>query len=728
MLSENEDVILRMIDLITSEFNAPSPRWLGLRLATLLLFFSLPALAGGVAAETPSAWPQAYDVQRDKEAGLLTLTTPYYTVQHDLKRGGVIATIRLTHGRAQNLLVAPFETRVEDASGANYTDLAEREPRVTTRREGLNEWVTVEGELRDASGRPGVHVKTTYEYRWGYLKIHKELRFRDRGFRAKDICPVSTVLAPSLSAYGHRDGLTELEGATPFSFGSCHWGRLSLDGTQGVDTPFVSRYAMFADAGVEGLEWFVSDDLAQWELQPAGKRGQGKFMFQQRAGRGGIVFSVSTYRNERVAIEVPERLTFDYYIGLPLLEGHAQKPWLHQTFNRNKGAWVSAEQIQSWAKSGIQTVHCHNDGDYYGDGVFWRDGSYPPYPDMEKYDKVIEDCHRAGIRVATYFSDKELHPSTAEFQAEFQEHGTEWGRMNVKGDLQHNGFSDKAEFGAQMCLHSGWLDFLKASIDRVLKKNPLDGVYYDWNVALLCHNPRHEKLKAGQASAGHWDIDELLNLMEWTRRRVGPRGLVIIHNTTTPMFATENFADYVASNEWGYGHWTGDGPGLDELPLEWALVGARPRGVISYQQLSEASPRLFHLFALESLLAGATPWQADPATFELYPVLKPIGDVKTCLFADWRNPAVTTQGTRCASAIYSRPGESWLVVGNMDKSAQEIRCALRADKLPHPLGSITSATLFPLDGAPMTLDAQQLTGGGVTLTIPADSAVVVRVR
>ena len=76
-------------------------------------------------------------------------------------------------------------------------------------------------------------------------------------------------------------------------------------------------------------------------------------------------------------------------------------------------------QIQRWAESGIQTVHCHNDGDYYEDGLFWRDGAYPPYPDMDKYDKVIADCHAAGIRVATYFSNKELHPSTPEFQ----EHG-----------------------------------------------------------------------------------------------------------------------------------------------------------------------------------------------------------------------------------------------------------------------------------------------------------------
>jgi len=37
----------------------------------------------------------------------------------------------------------------------------------------------------------------------------------------------------------------------------------------------------------------------------------------------------------------------------------------------------------------------------------------------------------------------------------------------------------------------GWLDFLKFSVDRVLKNHALDGVYYDWNAALLCSNPSH---------------------------------------------------------------------------------------------------------------------------------------------------------------------------------------------------------------------------------------------
>jgi len=698
----------------------------------------LPA-SRSAAAESPpglpSTWPQAYSVRRDKAAGWLTLSTPYYQVRHDLKQGGAISSIRLIHGQAANLLMLPFETRVQDATGKLYSDLAERSPRVTIRQDGLKELVTVESDLRDAQGKSSdIRVKTVYEYRWGYVKIHKELTFPGAGFRAQDICPVSTVLAPSLSAYGYRDGLTEQEGSPPFSFGSCHWGNLNAEGTPAIDAPFIPRYVMFADPGVEGLEWFVSSDLAQWDLQLTHQRGQGKSLLQARAAPAGALFSVSPFQNRQSPVLVPSRLTFDYYLGLPLLEGHALKPWFHSSFNRNRGDWIGADQLRSWIQTGIQTVHCHNDGDYYDDGLFWRDGAYPPYPDMDKYDRAIADCHRAGIRVATYFSNKELHPSTLQFQ----QHGSDWGRMNRKGDLQHNTFKGNAEFGVQMCLHSGWLESLKTNIDRVLTGHPLDGVYYDWNVALLCCNPRHEKLQAGQPASGHWDIDELLDLMEWTRHRVGPRGLVIIHNTTTPMFATENFANDIVANEWGYGKWSGQGPKLEELPLEWSLVGARSRGVISYGQLDAQAPRGLHrLFALEALLAGVTPWPASPETAELFPVLKPIGPLESCRFADWRNQAVTLRGARSGSAIYSRPDESWLVLGNLEESAREVQCLLRPDKLPYPLPSIISAALFslgsiPTNGsdqvAPLPLDVRQLTGKGVSLTLPPNTAVLLRVR
>ena len=416
---------------------------------------------------------------------------------------------------------------------------------------------------------------------------------------------------------------------------------------------------------------------------------------------------------------------FDYCLAVPLLEGHAQKPWLHTSFNRNKGNWVSVDEIRRWAEKGYQTVHCHNDGDYYDDGLFWRDGAYPPYPDMAGYDKVLQNCRNAGLHTATYFSDKELHPSTPEYQA----HGVEWGRMNRKGDLQHNFYRGQHEFGAQMCLRSGWAEYLKHSIDRVLKNHPLDGVYYDWNVALLCCNPRHESKGSNAVAHGHWDMDETLDLMEWTRQRVGPEGLVIIHNTTTPMFALENFANHIVATEWGYRKWTNQAPDLQDLPLEWSLAGARSRGVISYGTIDSKAPRRLHRqFALEALLGGVTPWPASVETFELLPLFKPLGDLEKYRFADWRNEAVTLSDRRCASAIYSHPGEVYVLLANLDAEGKEVTCVLHPEKLPHPLRRVTAATRLAPAGEGLKLDIRQWVGDGIKLSLTGDDAFVIRVR
>lgn len=694
-------------------------------------------LAGQPAAQVRKTWPQAYTVERRDAQGVLSLRTPYYTFEHDLKKGGLLARIALTYGKAANLLVRPIETRVRDGNGSVLSDLNDVTPSVTHRREGLREFVTVECALKGEDGQAsGVRVKTTFEYRWGYVKIHKELLV-PAGTRVREVCPFSTVLAPSLFEYGYREGITEEEKAPPFSFGSNRWGKLRLGevADRPLKTSYVPRSMIFADPGVEGLEWFVSSDLSQWELQLTGRRGKGRCLLEPSQTPPGLVLAISPLWSEKEAAPLPAVSTFDFYLAVPIREGHAQKPWLHATFNRNRGAWVTTEQIRRWADTGIQTVHCHNDGDYYDDGLFWRDGSYPPYPDMDRFDKVLTDCRQAGIRTATYFSNKELHPSTKEFQ----EHGEEWGRKNLKGELRHNFYRPNKEFGAQMCLRSGWLDFLKFSIDRVLKNHPLSGVYYDWNVALYCCNPRHEPKRNGAGPAqGHWDIDELLDLMEWTRQRVGPDGLVIVHNTTTPMYAVENFADDVVATEWGYKKWTDRAPDLQNLPLEWSLAGAIPRGVISYGVLDAKSPRRLHrLFAIEALLGGVTPWPASNETFELLPLLKPLGAIESYRFADWRSEAVRLSHARCAAAVYSRPDEAYLLLANLDPEPHEVTCALDPKKLPYPLAHPTIAERLTAAGlpagSPSRPDAsprniRQLLGEGMKITLPGDDMIVVRVR
>lgn len=88
---------------------------------------------------------------------------------------------------------------------------------------------------------------------------------------------------------------------------------------------------------------------------------------------------------------------------------------------------------------------------------------------------------------------------------------------NGQGNLRSNYY-----FGLHMCFKSGWKDFLKSYVETVVKNEPCDGTYYDWNTALYCNNPLPVgKTSNGNSGAkglasdvfspmGHWGLDELL--------------------------------------------------------------------------------------------------------------------------------------------------------------------------------------------------------------------------
>ena len=79
---------------------------------------------------------------------------------------------------------------------------------------------------------------------------------------------------------------------------------------------------------------------------------------------------------------------------------------------------------------------------------------------------MIRELQEHGICVATYFSNKELHPTTAAYQA----HGAEWARL--PGETAGSSFTMPTrgdEYGAQMCA-SRLARQLKENIDTVLAK------------------------------------------------------------------------------------------------------------------------------------------------------------------------------------------------------------------------------------------------------------------
>ena len=235
--------------------------------------------------------------------------------------------------------------------------------------------------------------------------MRREFVFGAKPVAVRRVSVFSTVFDASLDHYGYRQGIAEQEGVSPVAFGVMQWRKMRAGAyfDPPLQTRFVPRYLVLANPGIEGIEWFVSDDLAQWDYQAVDKPGAGQCNVSASLAPLGVAVQIS-------ALDIVGRApaqgtwTFDSYLGVPILEGHANPAWLHASFGARGGKWVTEAEIRKWADSGIRTVHCHNDGDALGDGLFWRDGSYPPYPpeEMKKYDRVIEECHGKGIRVATY--------------------------------------------------------------------------------------------------------------------------------------------------------------------------------------------------------------------------------------------------------------------------------------------------------------------------------------
>jgi hypothetical protein len=195
-------------------------------------------------------------------------------------------------------------------------------------------------------------------------------------------------------------------------------------------------------------------------------------------------------------------------------------------------------------------------------------------------------------------------------------------------------------------------------------------------------------------------VDELLDLVEWSRERVGPDGLVLLHTTMAPMFSTENFANSVCSMEFGYGQVSTSMLRPEELPLEWNFASARPRSVIEYGVIADKAPAAIHQpFYLTALVTGVSTWPASESALKLFEILKPLGDLEQYQFEDWRNSAVHLNNNDCYSAIYSNPQEAYFVLANLSSEPCVVKCIVNPQSIKNPMASISTAELVNGDQA-----------------------------
>jgi hypothetical protein len=224
---------------------------------------------------------------------------------------------------------------------------------------------------------------------------------------------------------------------------------------------------------------------------------------------------------------------------------------------------------------------------------------------------------------------------------------------------------------------------------------------------------------------GHCDIEELLDLVAWTRQRVGPEGLMIIHNTMAPMAAIENYADSIVAMEWGYSRLASAAPALAELPLEWSFMGHRSRGVIGYGCLETDAPERVHRqMTLRAVLTGSVPWPVDDLATTMFAPLthRDLSDYK---FEDARWAPVQPGDDHTAAAVYHRAEHALLVVGNLADEARTVRCGVEVGALEL---APAETYVVKVGGVETLMTATDLGGEGVEVSVAGDGVEVVEIR
>jgi hypothetical protein len=96
-----------------------------------------------------------------------------------------------------------------------------------------------------------------------------------------------------------------------------------------------------------------------------------------------------------------------------------------------------------------------------------------------------------------------------------------------------------------------------------------------------------------------------------------------------------------------------------------------------------------------------------------------VGSLERYQFQDWRNHAVNLGGDDFLSAVYSRPGEAYILLANLRPKAREAVCRIDPRAFQNPMASVRSAAIVDKEKA-NPLDVENLIGRGENILLPAD--------
>ncbi|MBQ9776186.1 MAG: hypothetical protein IJW17_09160, partial [Lentisphaeria bacterium] len=344
--------------------------------------------------------------------------------------------------------------------------------------------------------------------------------------------------------------------------------------------------------------------------------------------------------------------------------------------------WATEEEIKQMAENGTQVIIHHHDspsgrGVWPDGSFFWPDGVVHPYPPEEEttFREVIDLVHKYGMKIIPYFNPFELHPLCEEFAR----NEALWARTSKGQKLVNH--TAGGIFGIACCMCSPYQDFLKKYVREVIESYGFDGAYYDGLSPRYCDHPEHDGGKV------HSSIDEMIDLVRYTRELVGDDGLVILHNTSNAYIGLENYCNSGLSMEdvCGYANFTKEVPSNGSFGEVFRYGNHIARIACYYTALCKGTPDYdmeLQKFVTRAHLEGihfytvpyysAFKHQAVPESYlAVFKELDKLGYENLRFYSTLQPQPVTVSNGNVRSALYVTPEKALLLLGNADSGKTE---------------------------------------------------------
>jgi len=602
---------------------------------------------------------EAEFVEKEK----LIVRSRFWEVVHDPKKGGCIVSIKFFNGSNRNILLRPISSHF-----GSFWDVLNDQATIKLTEKDDRVIATVNGELKDVNNytKSGIKYEYVYEYREGHVKITRKYSFEKGIAGIWEIGIGCMDIVPELNNFAARPSHVS---ADKFHM-TCAaiWGEVDFNDKVAFEEKNIPMYMAVFQKGVEGIEFVPGYNLEEWTKQLIDGKDYGRFQIRGESNPKRVRLVIEPF-SSRVAsyrgIQLSGQYTFSSYLGLPMIPEKVPRKYMHMAFNNHP--WPSEEDIRKWAYSGVNVVRLHND--YHPSGDFWHDGSWPPYDEkgMAELKRVIDTCHKYGIKIVPYFSLYEINPKSDAFADGY----ITWRRtVDERGSLIET-YPPHHYYGFGMCLSSGWKDFLKGYVKKVIKTLGFDGVYYDYSHYWACNNKLHSK-------GYHSIIDDVIDFLEYTRKLIGKDGVMLLHQSGWfPCVLIENYADGHIMFEDNV-HWK-QIPPLEEFPpntMHLTFMNVAPKIPCPIVGVPDRIKGSWD-FCAKCSMVGAFPYwglgpEAEPmlALFEAFRAF----DLSQFKFKDYSRGYVKTDNDAVKGAVYFNEDRVLVVLANVqDKSVEKFK-------------------------------------------------------